>query len=139
MLKKTREYSDGMNAYGFRNEPYVDWDGKPVERTKHEHGYSYSAYVVYKKRQKYQHVVYSDRLFMQGPEKHDELCEKHFGDQGQAWSNRGRDKIELFLQDFYNDHGLELVGIMEGCNVGNGYPYWIFMFDCDFETSEDDE
>ncbi|MHB8871602.1 MAG: hypothetical protein ACYC5G_04065 [Candidatus Doudnabacteria bacterium] len=113
--------------------PYRDWDGNETERTPDEYRYSYDPYVQYKKKDEYQHTVYSDRLFQWDCKKHDDLCQKHFGNRGQYWDNRPIDKIESFLRDYYNKQDLVLVGKMEGCNVSNGYPYWILMFDCKFD------
>lgn len=113
--------------------PYRDWDGNPVDRTPNEYRYSYDPYVQYKKKDEYQHVVYSDRLLQWDYDKHNRLCEKHFGNSGQYWNDRSIKDIESFLRDWYDKPELELVGKMEGCNVSNGYPYWIFMFDCKFD------
>ena len=122
--------SDGMMFYDDLR--YVDWKGNPVSRTPEDYSYSYDAYVISKKAEEYQHVVYSDRLLQWDYDKHNELCKKHFGNEGQYWSGRGFDKIEAFLQDYYDLPKLELVGIMEGCNVSSGFPYWVFMFNAVF-------
>ena len=53
---------------------------------------------------------------------------KHCGDISQYWDGRRFDTIEAFLQDYFENKKLKLVGIMKGANVSNGYPYWIFMF-----------
>jgi hypothetical protein len=108
---------------------YSDWNGKPIERTPDEYPYSYDAYVITKAKNDYQDTFYSDILLQWDYKKHNELCKKHFGDESQYWSNRSTEKIEAFLQDYSNNPTLKLVGIMTGCNVSNGYPYWIFMYD----------
>jgi len=113
--------------------PYRDWDGNAVERTPNEYRYSYDAYVQYKKEDKYEHCVYSDRLLQWDYEKHNKLCKNHFDNEGQYWDNRSIENIEAFLRDYYDKQDLELIGKMEGCNVSNGYPYWIFMFNCKFD------
>ena len=119
-------------GYIIRHSMYNDWNGKPVKRTPDKYRYSYDAYVVSKKADEYQYAVYSDRLLQWDWDKHNRLCKKHFGNEGQYWDNRSEEKIEAFLRDYYENPELQLVGIMTGCNVSNGYPYWIFMFDCDF-------
>ena len=63
-------------------------------------------------------------------DKHNELCEKYWNNTAQYWGDRSPELIERFLQDFYNDKSIELVGIMQGANVGNGFPYWVFMYNC---------
>ena len=111
------------------NHRYTDWNGNPVERTPDEYRYSYDAYVIKKIKDDYEDCVYSDRLRQWDWDKHKELVKKHFGNEGQLWHNREFSKIEAFLRDFFDLPNLTLVGVMEGCNVSNGYPYWIFMFD----------
>ena len=43
-------------------------------------------------------TVYSDRLYQWDYEKYNKLCEKHFGDKGQYFSNRNPKNIENFLK-----------------------------------------
>ena len=119
--------SDGM-FYWDGESRYKDWDEKPVERTPDKYRYSYDAYVQYKAADTYQHAVYSDRLWQWDNKKYDELCKKHFGNQGQYWSSRGVEQIQAFLRDYNDNQELVLVGIMEGCNASDGFPYWVFMF-----------
>ena len=121
-----------INIAGSSYNMNVDWNGNPIERTTNEYPYSYDAYVVIKKSDEYKHVVYSDRLLQWNYDKHNMLCKKHFGNDGQYWNDRSEKQIEAFLRDYYEKPDLMLVGIMTGCNVSNGYPYWIFMFDCVF-------
>ena len=85
--------------------------------------------MIYKLKQDYSSVLYSDRLFQWDYEKHDRLCKKHFGNEGQYWNNRSPKSIQAFLRDYTENQELILVGIMEGCNLSSGYPYWVFMYD----------
>ena len=117
------------------NHSYTDWEGNPTERTPDNARYTFEPYVVYKLADKYQHVDYSDRLFQFDPDKYNELCKKHFNNESQAWDRRDVKSIESFLRDYHDDQKLELVGVMHGCNVGNGFPYWMFMFN-DGDVSE---
>lgn len=73
-------------------------------------------------------TVYSDRLHQWDHKKHNELCMKHFGNQGQYWSEREPSKIESFLRDYMNNPKLVLCKIEEHTNVSNGYPYWYFEY-----------
>jgi hypothetical protein len=136
-MEKNRNivYMSNGNVF-YKDSQYVDWHGNPVDKTPDEYRYSYDAYVQVKKADEYQQVVYSDRLFQWDCGKYNRLCEKHFGNHGQYWSDRDFDKIQDFLRDYYDNQELELVGQMEGCNVATGYPYWVFMFNCKFENNE---
>jgi len=72
--------------------------------------------------------LYTDRLLMWDHEKHNTLCKKHFGDEGQYWNNRDPKLIEAFLQDWHENPELSLVYITEFCNASNGYPCWLLGF-----------
>lgn len=126
------EYGNAFTKYS----RFKDWDGNPVERDKYKHPYTYDAYVVYQKKKKYMAVLYSDKLQQCNYNKYTQSHKEVFGDKSQGWSNESHSKIEKFLQLYNDDPSIKLVGIMEGCNVGNGYPYWIFMYDYDKKEGE---
>lgn len=71
---------------------------------------------------------YSDRLLQWDRDKHDALCEKHFGNRGQAWHQRSHDKIELFLQEYHGYSKVILMFVVQGKNVSNGYSYWVLGY-----------
>lgn len=48
------------------------------------------------------------------------------GDRGQYFNNRKPEEIEKFLSQYLTNR-IKLTAIMEGCNVSNGFPYWIFF------------
>jgi len=108
----------------------VDEHDKPVKRTKQTHPYSYDGFVQWRggKNNEATSTIYSDRLLQWDFAKHDELCQKHFGNKGQYWNNREPEKIEAFLRDWVDDQNLKLILVMEYCNVSNGYPCWRFDF-----------
>lgn len=68
--------------------------------------------------------IYTDRLLQWDSKRHDELCVKHFGNEGQNWDRREPKKIEAFLRDWCDDQKLKLTQVIEYCNVSNGYPTW---------------
>jgi len=115
------------------NSPFKKWDGNPVERDIYSHPYSYDPYVILKIANEYEHCDYSDRLMQLDSENYNELCKKHFGNRGQVWDDIDPSKIEAFLRDYHENKDLKLIGIMKGCNVSNGFPYWIFMYNAKFE------
>lgn len=108
----------------------LDEHGNPAERSRHSHPYSYSQFVQWRggKNSEANGSVYSDRLYQWDHAKHDELCEKHFGDRGQYWHDRAPEKIEAFLRDYEDSPSLKLIYIMQGCNVSSGFPVWLFNF-----------
>jgi hypothetical protein len=58
-------------------------------------------------------------------DKHNELCRKHFGNEGQYWHDRPTDKIQAFLSDWVGKPVI-LIALIQYCNVSNGYPHWRF-------------
>lgn len=108
----------------------VDYNGNPVEKTKHDYPYTYDSFVTYRNgsNEEVNHTVYPDRLISWGRKKYDKLAEKYFGGSGHYFSGRSPESIERFLQEYYENPKLKLIVIQEGCNVSNGYPYWVFHF-----------
>lgn len=101
-------------------------DGKPVERSKRQYPYSYTAFCIYKNRYTCtDNVVYSDRLSNE-PNYSPKLYEKHLG-RGQYLSNKKPQDIENYLSDLFG-YKVTLTGIEEECNCSNGYPYWILYY-----------
>lgn len=103
---------------------YCDENGNPVERTPQTHPYSYDGFVNWKTDEKANSCIYTDRLLMWDFDKHDRLCQKHFGNEGQYWNDREPKLIEAFLQDWCDNPDIKLVMVMQHCNLSNGYPVW---------------
>lgn len=70
--------------------------------------------------------LYCDRLKDHYPGTFDELSKKHFGNVRDFWEDRSPESIEAFLQELLDRPTLRLAGIIETCNVANGYPVWQF-------------
>jgi len=88
----------------------VDEYGQPVELTKEESPYGYSPFVTWRRpgtRGPSMHGTYSDRLLEADWDKHNRLCQKHFGDEAQWWHSRSPEKIEAFLRDYFGACGQE--------------------------------
>jgi len=117
------------NGMVFRKPQYVDWEGEPIERTPDEYRYSYNAYVLWKDKDDYKDVVYCDRMRQWDYKKYIMLTKKYFGNESDYWYGRERKEIQNFLREYMDKPDLILVGMMTGCNVSSGYPYWIFMID----------
>lgn len=120
----TSEYGEIYRGYY----PYMDWDENPTNRTPISHPYSYDPYVIWKKYNKYNNTVYSDRLVQWDYSKYNRIRKDIFKDESQYWDNCSGKDVELFLRKYFNDDTIVLCGVMKGCNVSSGYPYWIFMF-----------
>jgi len=114
---------------------YSDCDnyGNPVEHPKETHPYNYSPYVNWQHqdsniREKSNGSMYTDRLLQWDFAKHDDLCEKHFGNKGQRWIDRPPELIEAFVRDWLDDQTVTLTKVVEYCNPSNGYPVWNLVY-----------
>lgn len=74
------------------------------------------------------HDVYSDRLFQWNYEKYNALCQKHFSDRSQYWSDRAPENIEAFLREYFDKPFLALQTIHLYTNNATGYPVWQFGY-----------
>lgn len=110
--------SFGPDAEGIYFGPYHN--GK----TSLSHPYSYDPFYVWRNNTKPNNSYYSDHLYSWDYEKHDELCQKHFGNQSQYWNRRNPEKIQDFLREYSGDLNLILCRVIEYCNKSNGYPVW---------------
>jgi hypothetical protein len=59
--------------------------------------------------------------------KYNKCCLNIWNDESQYFTNRTPKDIEKFLSLYLGKY-IELTLIMEGCNVSNGYPYWVFYY-----------
>ena len=99
-------------------------------KTQLEYPYTYDPFFIYfneKTKQEATSTIYTDRLLLWDWDKHNRLCRKHFGDEGQRWQNRPTDKIEAFLSD-WTGKNIMLIANIQYVNVSNGYPCWRFDF-----------
>ncbi len=78
--------------------------------------------------QKATSTVYSDRLYQWDYKKYNDLCKKHFGNEGQYFSGRKPELIEVFIRDYMNDQSVMLCRIEEHENRVTGYPLWRFDY-----------
>lgn len=116
-----------MTSCGVRFGNYVGEDGTPTRKTKFTNPYDYDPFVIWQSKTKADDTVYSDRLWQWDHKKHDELCQKHFGNRGQYWDQRPAHQIQDFLCDYFGEK-VELCRVMEYCNVATGYPCWRFDY-----------
>jgi hypothetical protein len=102
----------------------VDEHGRPVERTKHSHPYSYSGFVLHRlgPNSDATDSVYTDRMQQWDWDKADRCHKAHM--PGKRWDNASPQQMEAYLRDYMGDPDLRLVLVMEYCNVSSGYPVW---------------
>jgi len=109
---------------------HCDNYGNVVEKPKYSHPYNYSPYVNWQHSEMHEDAnggFYTDRAFTWDHKKYNELCRKHFGNEGQYWMERAEDspeKVEAWVRDYTGDQTLILTKVIESCNPSNGYPVW---------------
>lgn len=105
-------------------------------RSPKEYSYSYDPYFIYGDHQLVigaaQH--YTDRLRQFDTDKYTRLKNLHLG-TGDYWDAYSVENIEVFMQEYY-DNNDEVVAVAQGCNKGNGYPYWIIWTKARSKTAE---
>ena len=111
---------------------YYNIKDEPIRNTPTDNPYGYDAYCIYKSydygntEQKDISMVYSDRLKMWNREKYEVASKAVFGSDIDIFPTDPQ-KIQTFLTIYFGKE-IKLLGIEKGCNIGNGYPYWIFYY-----------
>lgn len=111
---------------------YRDLEGNIVERNPKEHPYSYDPYVLYKSPdyKKTDCSYYSDRVMHCCFEKAEidnalnQMGLKSYGASWETMSWKNPEQVECFMSILLKKK-VKCTAIMEGCNYGNGYPYWL--------------
>lgn len=102
--------------------------GKLQEYSQREYPYSYSEYAIYNSGEwsENDYAVYSDRLrSWYDDDTYNKAAEKHLK-PGQ-WYVQDPEDVQNFLSELFG-YKIKLTGIEQGCNVSNGFPYWIFYY-----------
>lgn len=117
--------------YSPGNEMYKDENGIPVKRTPITHPYSYDAYVIDGKFNKefekgyVNGCEYDDRLLQSDYKKYEALKVKYLSKGTNVAT------AQKLLREWFNNDSIIVVNVMKGCNVSNGYPYYVFQFHVD--------
>lgn len=117
---------------------FVSLYGKPLEKNKFDHPYSYDCYVTWQSpdyERGYNFVdgsgldfIYSDRMLQWDYDKFVRCSNEVWSNSGQVFSTREPAEIEKFLRLYFDNEHIQLVVIGEGANPSSGYPYWVFGY-----------
>jgi hypothetical protein len=125
------EYLVGIMNRRSRNSDGLDSRYRWVEpgrknRTKEESPYGYSDHYLWGERQGGCSAVYSDRLAQWDAAKASAARDAvaNYGARYGYWGKEGTSK---YLSAYFG-RPIEAVAVAEGCNVSNGFPYWVFWF-----------
>lgn len=107
----------------------TDISGKPVKKVQEQYPYSYDPYALWIGNYDCTTdiAICSDRMMKNDLEKFNECCEKVFENHAHYFVNRKPEDVEKFIC-YYLNKKIELTGIEQGCNMFNGFPYWIFYY-----------
>lgn len=111
-------------------EAYHQFLPQNITKPQMSYPYNYDPFLIFfneDAKQEAADTIYTDRLLQWDWEKHNKLCRKHFGNEGQMWGNRDHKKIEAFLCDWTGKR-IVLVANIQYVNVSNGYPHWRLDF-----------
>lgn len=119
------------NSYIMYDSLYLNLKGNPVKRTPITNPYDYDEYVLFKS-DKYSNerpysAVYSDRLMQWDYDRFQKCYKETFSKDSQSFYLCDSVTAERFLSLYFNKD-IELVAMLQGCNVSNGNPYWVFYY-----------
>lgn len=81
------------------------------------------------KNTKYDHVIYSDRMYRLNHEKMDKLVKKHLNKgQMELFDGVNISDVENLLNEYLNYKDVKVVMIEKDINVSNGFPYWVVCY-----------
>lgn len=125
---RKRYYDD---YFGESVSMYCDLEGRPVERTPRSHPYSYGEFVLYKSERfdPMDCMVYHDRMLQWDRAAFSKSVREVWPDrpQAQIFSGKKPEDIGRFLCLYFGKQ-VELTAVLQGCNAGNGCPYWVFAY-----------
>lgn len=101
-----------------------DWVDPRKRTTKSESPYGYSDFYIWRDNLDGSGADYSDRLAQHDYDKWKEACDAV---PGKRISQFTRADASKFLTVYFG-RDIKATGLIEGCNVSNGYPYWVFYY-----------
>lgn len=121
----------GYAADEYNGTMYLSLSGKPVKRTPWTHPYSYDEFVLFKSERfdPMDCMVYHDRMLQWDGDAFSRAAREVWPDKphGQMFSGKEPGDINRFLNLYFGKE-VELTAVLQGCNVGNGFPYWVFAY-----------
>lgn len=110
------------------------WVDPSRTNSKITHPYSYSEFYIFggpAANRASDGADYSDRLWQWDYDRAQRLWKEHCDCR---WAQAGADKLSAFMSA-YHGRPLVVTALAEGCNVSNGYPYWIVWYRAAREAS----
>lgn len=124
------EDDDGIVLGGFGGRDFMS---PGSNRSVQQHPYGYDPHYIFRLGNKVPHGiegsvgVYSDRMSQWDREKYSECCKK-FLKGGQYLRRLSPAQVTKFMSH-YLGYRVKVTALAEGCNVSNGYPYWVIFYE----------
>lgn len=123
-------YEIGMNGRQIRYK-YIGLDGNPIKRTPQTDPYGYDEFVLFKSENydEMDNWIYSDRMLQWDRKAFESAVHKVWPTRSgsQMFYDKKPEDLNKFL-NLYFDKDVMLTAVVQGCNISNGYPYWIFAY-----------
>jgi hypothetical protein len=111
---------DTLDQYG---QPYRWCSPNQKNRTKEEYPYGYSDHFLWGTPAEGDSAVYTDRLSQWDHDAFSRACRK----SSKSFRQYSKADADVFITEYYG-RPTSVSALSEGCNVSNGYPYWVFSF-----------
>jgi hypothetical protein len=111
-----------LNRWG---DDAAKWVNPNRTTTKAQAPYGYDEFFIFGNRDIIEtapEAYYSDRLQQNDRDKFSRLWDRHL--RTSQWVGAGAKTLSAFMTE-YLGRNVTVVALAEGCNCGNGYPYWI--------------
>lgn len=124
-MRHQRDTYTGQMIWAYGNRDVRRWvDPGGLKRTKQDWPYAYSEFYLWGTPRSDDVAVYSDRLFQWDNVAWERSNEAVPGKRFDQMSKADADK---FMSAYY-EKPIDVSALAEGCNVSNGYPYWILWY-----------
>lgn len=115
---------DELYDTGRRVPSGTDWVDPSRHISKYESPYGYSDFYIWRDNLDGSGTDYSDRLMQGDYEKWEAAREAVPKKRIAEFTRKDASK---FLSAYFG-RAIKATGLIEGCNVSNGYPYWVFYY-----------
>lgn len=112
---------------------YTNIKGEKVIHSPDKYKYSFDPYCIFKDPEydetnpKDIQQVFTDRMRQWDTKLYEYCCEKVFGKTIDCFSSIPAEMIQEFVGNYFTK-SVKILGLEIGCNISNGYPYWIIYY-----------
>lgn len=117
----------------FPRPEYKNIRGERIIHTPDKFPYSFDPYCIFKDSEydetdpKDIKQVFTDRMKQWDIKLYEYCCKKVFGKTIDCFSAIPSEMVQDFISNYFTK-SVKILGLEIGCNVSNGYPYWIIYY-----------